>query len=83
MKKTVCLLLALFLLFPALSGAEDTADGNETHWVKYNYDELTVGNATPLMGKFFTEMFGGSTTDADGTAKSPGSASTTASSAAR
>ena len=31
----------------------------------YDYDRLTVGNPTPMDGKFFTDMFGNATSDID------------------
>lgn len=43
----------------------DEAEDDEIYWVDYDYKELYVGNATPLQGKFFTGLWGGSTSDLD------------------
>ena len=62
MKKISILLLALLFLLTSTVMAQDefTADGEQeepTH--------LTVGNTTPMHGKFFTEMWEDVTTDGD------------------
>ena len=78
MKRLIALLLAgiiLLGLFPALAEEEfpeepeatETAEPTPTE-VPYpdrNYEELVVGNPTPMDGKFFTGMWGNSTTDID------------------
>ena len=60
MKRTVSLLLALLLAL--LPGA---AFADESHWVQYDYSELTAGSTTPMQGKFFTSLWGGSASDMD------------------
>lgn len=67
MKRIVSLWLTLMLL-PVFGIAEETvelADEAMTYWVEYDYKELTVGNATPMEGKFFTSLWGGTTSDMD------------------
>ena len=78
MKRLIALLLAgimLLGLIPALAEEEfpeepeatETAEPTPTE-VPYpdrNYEELVVGNPTPMDGKFFTGMWGNSTTDID------------------
>ena len=75
MKKALCLWLTLLLTFlPGLAAGEETEgewpvsaqeEDWQKYWVDYDYRSLTVGNATPLEGKFFTSMWGGSTSDMD------------------
>lgn len=43
----------------------DEEDDYMAYWVEYDYKELTVGNPTPLTGKFFTGLWGGTTSDND------------------
>ncbi len=48
----------------------DVIDEEEDEWdldslVAYDYKHITVGNPTPLDGKFFTDLFGNDTSDAD------------------
>ena len=53
--------------FPEEPEATETAEPTPTE-VPYpdrNYEELVVGNPTPMDGKFFTGMWGNSTTDID------------------
>ena len=51
-------------LFPA--EAEETAEPEEDYpLTEYNYNELVVGNPNHMDGKFFTGMWGNSTTDID------------------
>ena len=67
MKKILCLglslLLLLLLLFPAAAEGPNGAPENEG--AAYDRDELTVGNPTPMRGRFFTSAWGGTTTDID------------------
>ena len=78
MKKRLCLGLVLLLLLAIAPGSAVYAKGHgrekgttdtrmdaQSAWVDYDYNELTVGNPTPLEGKFFTGMWGGSTSDLD------------------
>ena len=44
---------------------EDEEEEEEIPWIEYDYDELRVGNPTPMDGKFFTGMWGNATTDID------------------
>lgn len=59
MKKLMILLLAVFLMLVGPAIAQDEIDDAEipTH--------LTVGNATPMHGKFFTELWEDVTSDGD------------------
>ena len=73
MKKLVCWLLSMFLLagiwIPALAEEagelEDSAAGNDYVFPDYSYEELTVGNPTPVEGNFFTDLWGNNTSDLD------------------
>ena len=78
MKRLIAALLAgimLLGLFPALAEDElneepetaGTAEPTPTEipYPDRNYEELVVGNTTPMDGKFFTGMWGNSTTDID------------------
>ncbi len=80
-RKGICAILAAMLLAgPCGAGrtgaAEDAAEekaeeewswGSEgrTYWVEYDYNDLYVGNPTPMRGRFFTSCWGASTTDLD------------------
>ena len=73
--------IMLLELFPALAEDEmmeepeatetaepaETSEPTETEipYPDRNYEELVVGNPTPMDGKFFTGMWGNSTTDID------------------
>ncbi len=37
----------------------------ETELVYYDYDDITIGNPTPLNGQFFTNLWGNATSDTD------------------
>jgi len=79
MKKRLSLFLALLLLCSSVAAyaqqeetiemdASDAAE--EVEWAEiqltpYDYDDIVVGNPTPLNGKFFTEMWGNGTSDID------------------
>ena len=68
MKRLIAILLAGILLlgaFPAF--AEETSENGITEplYPDRDYEELVVGNPTPMDGKFFTGMWGNSTTDID------------------
>lgn len=57
MKKLLsALIAAVMVLSPVCVQAEDSAAV---------YDELTVGNTTPMKGDFFTDMWGNATSDID------------------
>ena len=64
MKRLIATLLALALLtalFPAIVAGEEA----ESLYPDRNYEELIVGNPTPMDGKFFTGMWGNATSDID------------------
>ena len=70
MKRLIAILLAAILLAGMLPAAaeEETAETEAASGNPYpdrQYDELVVGNPTPMDGKFFTGMWGNSTTDID------------------
>ena len=69
MKRLIAILLAGILMlsaFPALAEEEtEPAEDNGNPYPNRNYEELSVGNPTPMDGKFFTGMWGNSTTDID------------------
>ena len=73
MKKAIIFLLVLVFLFPCLAIAQDDmiiTDGEEETVIDPEsivvlQDHLTVGNATPMHGKFFTEMWEDVTSDGD------------------
>ena len=46
-------------------GETDEPTATEVPYPDRNYEELVVGNPTPMDGKFFTGMWGNSTTDID------------------
>ncbi len=49
------------------SGQNDLPEG-ETYripWVEYSYEDLYIGNPTPMQGRFFTTLWGGTTADLD------------------
>ncbi len=70
---TARILLLMLLLFPAahsgMPGAaaeeETNSDAEGSRWVEYDYRKLDVGNPNPMEGKFFTLMWGGTTSDQD------------------
>ena len=70
---TARILLLMLLLFPAahsgMPGAaaeeETDSDAEGSRWVEYDYRKLDVGNPNPMEGKFFTLMWGGTTSDQD------------------
>ncbi len=79
MKRLIALLLAGMMLFTAISAfaeetgeeiteeatEEPTAEPTPEPYPDRNYDELVVGNPTPMDGKFFTGMWGNATSDID------------------
>ena len=77
MKKWLSLLIAAMLLLcsglPSLAEEAAGEDGElpegepEEAFVfpEYSYEELTVGNTTPVEGNFFTELWGNNTSDLD------------------
>ena len=50
--------------FSALSGEPDDGEA-EMELVPYDYDDIVVGNPTPLNGQFFTGLWGNATSDID------------------
>ena len=75
-KRLIAVLLAGMLLLgivPVLAEEETTEEPAEVTatpeplppYPDRNYEELVVGNPTPMDGKFFTGMWGNSTTDID------------------
>ena len=77
MKKWLSILIAAMLLLcsglPSIAEEAAGEDGElpegepEEAFVfpEYSYEELTVGNATPVEGNFFTELWGNNTSDLD------------------
>ena len=77
MKKWLSLLLAFLLMMtvPMASFAEGaeaagenpggTVEEDNFVFPAYAYDELTVGNPTPVEGNFFTDLWGNNTSDLD------------------
>ena len=70
MKKWLGILLTGILilnLFSALGEAADPAENPEgqDYWVSYDYNNLLVGNPTPMSGQFFTALWGSNTSDID------------------
>ena len=59
---TARILLLMLLLFPE---EETDSDAEGSRWVEYDYRKLDVGNPSPMEGKFFTLMWGGTTSDQD------------------
>ena len=69
MKRLIAIIAAGILLLGMLTAfAEDRPEVTEDPVLLYpdrNYEELVVGNPTPMDGKFFTGMWGNATTDID------------------
>ena len=69
MKRLIAIIAAGILLLGMLTAfAEDRPEVTEGPILSYpdrNYEELVVGNPTPMDGKFFTGMWGNATTDID------------------
>ena len=71
MKRLIALLLAGILLLGSLPAFAETAEtaepaeGSGNPYPDRDYEELKVANPTPMDGKFFTTMWGNSTTDID------------------
>ena len=79
MKKILSLFLVLCMLCTVLSafaeqeeifeteldGHADEINWNDIELTPYDYDDIVVGNPTPLNGQFFTEMWGNGTSDID------------------
>ena len=60
MKKMSALLLTLLLLL-----AQALAEGAAADESPAGYQNLRVGNPTPMRGEFFTELWGNATSDID------------------
>ena len=68
MKKWLSILLACMLilnLFSALGEEADAGAEGQEYWVSYDYNDLTIGNPTPMNGQFFTALWGSNTSDID------------------
>ena len=72
MKRFLPLLMAFMMLMTGTltALAEEPEIGKDTGeegyvFPEYSYDELTVGNPTPVEGNFFTDMWGNNTSDLD------------------
>ena len=69
MKRLIAIIAAGILLLGMLTAfAEDRPEVTEGPVLSYpdrNYEELVVGNPTPMDGEFFTGMWGNATTDID------------------
>ncbi len=66
MKKIASLLLAVLLVFTAgTAAASGTGGESASRWVRDDRAVLRVGNPTPMRGRFFTTMWGGTTSDLD------------------
>ena len=72
MKRVLPLLIAFMMLMTGTltAQAEEPEIGKDTGeegyvFPEYSYDELTVGNPTPVEGNFFTDMWGNNTSDLD------------------
>ena len=72
MKRVLPLLIAFMMLMTGTltALAEEPEIGKDTGeegyvFPEYSYDELTVGNPTPVEGNFFTDMWGNNTSDLD------------------
>ena len=71
MRRLIGLLLAAAILFTACCAAaeleptESPAPAGQPERPQRNYEELVVGNPTPMDGKFFTGLWGNSTSDID------------------
>lgn len=62
MKRWIAFLLALCLIVPA---TVCVAEGSGIVWTEEDRAKLRVGNPTALLGRFFTSMWGGTTSDLD------------------
>ncbi len=60
MKKTLVWFIILTTLVFTASGLAEKAD-----WMQNDWEQLNVGNPTPLRGRFFTTLWGGTTSDLD------------------
>ena len=66
MKRLLSLMAAALLLISAVPAKADVPDVVVSDpWYKDELARLTVGNPTPMEGKFFTDLWGGSTSDLD------------------
>ncbi len=66
-KRIITMLLAVCLLLPAVASAarQIHEPGQEINWAEEQRAQLRVGNTTPLRGRFFTTLWGGTTSDMD------------------
>ena len=60
-KKVLAWLLLLSIIMLPLGGLAE----EKNEWMEDSREQLVVGNPTPLRGCFFTEMWGGTTSDLD------------------
>lgn len=70
MKRTLCLLTAFLLILAAGGGQAENVillpeEVMANPWFLDENAELKVGNPTPMRGRFFTTMWGGTTSDLD------------------
>ncbi len=63
-KRIIAGLLGVFLAFVTLAGA-GLADGTGITWTEEARARLRTGNTTAIRGRFFTTMWGGTTSDLD------------------
>lgn len=64
MRKRITALITAVCLLIATAGA-CLAEGGEIRWAEEERARLRAGNPTPMQGKFFTGMWGGTTSDID------------------
>lgn len=64
MKKAMSVLLAMMLILTGLTFAEGVEEAEYVP-ADYDYNQLVVGSTTALSGRFFTDMWGNSTSDLD------------------
>ena len=63
MKKWISVLVVLVLALAYIPAIGEEESG--ISWVEYDYNRLTVGNPTKMTGRFFTALWGNSTSDID------------------
>ena len=67
MKKLLCMLTAVLMVFGAIPAAAAETPGEEPGYIlpEYSYEELVIGNTTPVEGRFFTDLWGNNSSDLD------------------